>query len=181
MKKRKRIGRLEIRQFLRDGLKSRISADLRRRRIASEADLHSCTYLHLRRFLRRDPRWTVFNKAYIKNLSVYPDLVLKRRNIPRIAIELKEKRRLTPRWFKGDLRKLQRLWVKGRRPITGYFICLVRQDEKEMKLQRLAKGWRSATQRQHIFPIIINAHDHVRDWKAFQRWWKKHAKTDLDE
>jgi hypothetical protein len=176
----RRIGRLAIREFLRNRLKRKLLQDLRRGSIFCEADLQSCVYYHLRKFLRSDARWAVFNKAFISHLSVYPDIVLKRREVPRIAIELKEKRRLTRSWYARDLRKLHQLWRKGHKPIIGYMICLVRDSRPEIELQRLAEqAWRTQAQKKHLFPIIINAREHVGDWKKFRSRWQRHAKTTL--
>jgi hypothetical protein len=125
-------------------------------------------------------KWVVFNKAFIRGLSIYPDILIKRRGIPRIAIELKEKRSMSPGWFKADMKKLQSLWSRGERPIIGFLICLVRERRPEQVLQHLAESeWRTPTQRKHLFPIILNAREHVRDWHAFKHWWRRHAKMQL--
>ena len=98
-----RIGRLKIRNLIRVGLRRQIVRDLKQRRIASEADLQSCVYFHLRRFLTRDTRWTILNRAYVRDTLAFPDLVLRRRGRTRVVIELKEKRTLQPGWFKADV------------------------------------------------------------------------------
>ena len=175
-----RIGPQAIREFLRDGLRRKIVSDLRRKLIVSEADLHSCVYYHIRRFLRRDSKWAIFSKAFIQGLSIYPDILLKRRGVPRIAIELKEKRTMRADWFKADMRKLQVLWSRGQWPIIGFLICLVRERRQETVLRHLAEfEWRIPGQRKHVFPIIINVRDHLRDWHGFREWWRRHAKTRL--
>lgn len=175
-----RIGRQTVRRFIRETLRKRIIADLRQKAIASEADLHSCVYLHTRRFLRKDSQWTVLNKAFIRGMSIFPDILLKRRGIPRIAIELKEKRSMNRGWFKADMKKLQSLWSRGKKPIIGFFVCLVRDRRPEQVLQRLAESeWRTPIQRKHLFPVVINAREHVEEWNSFKQWWRRHAKTEL--
>jgi len=174
-----RIGRLEIRNMIRGQLCKRLVRDLKQRRIASEADLQSCVYFHLRRFLARDTKWTVLNRAYVRETSSFPDLVLRRRGQTRVVIELKEKRTLKPGWFKADVAKLQVLWRRGSRPVIGFLLCLLRQRESGATLQGLAESWRTRRQRRHIFPIVINARSHIRDWDSFSDWWRQNARTDL--
>lgn len=174
-----RIGRIEIRNITRNRLRRRLLRDLRQRRIASDADLRSCSYFHLRQFLARDPKWTVLNRAYVRDTSVFPDLVLRKRGRTRVVIELKEKRTLKPAWFKADVAKLQALWRRGNRPIIGFLICLLRQKESEDVLQRLTETWRTRRQRRHIFPVVINAPSHIRDWRSFSDWWRQNARTHL--
>lgn len=174
-----RIGLHSVRSFIKDGLRKRLVRDLKRRRIASEADLQSCTYFHLRRYLSRDPKWTVLNQPYVRDTSVFPDLVLRRRGKTRVVIELKEKRTLTPKWFRADAAKLQALWRRSHRPISGFIVCLLRQRETETALQKIADSWRTRYQRKHIFPIIINARCHIQDWNSFGDWWRKNARTNL--
>ena len=174
-----RIGRLSIRNFIKDGLRKRLVRDLRKRRITSEADLQSCTYFHLRRYLSRDPKWTVLNRAYVRDTSVFPDLILRRRGRTRMVIELKEKRTLNSGWFRADTAKLQALWRRGSRPVIGFVICLLRQKESEAALQRLAESWRTPQQRKHIFPIVINARFHIKEWNAFKDWWKRNSRTSV--
>lgn len=175
-----RIGRLEIRDIIRSGLRRRLVTDLKQRRIASEADLQSCVYFHLRQFLARDTKWTVLNRAYVRDALVFPDLVLRRRGRTRVVMELKEKRTLKRSWFRTDAAKLQALWRRGNRPVIGFLLCLVRQKESEAALQRLAESWRTPRQRRHIFPVVINARSHIRDWDSFRDWWRQNAKTDLN-
>lgn len=174
-----RIGRIEIRNIIRNRLRRRLLRDLRQRRIASEADLQSCAYFHLRQFLAGDPKWTVLNRAYVRDTSVFPDLVLRRRGRTRVVIELKEKRTLKTAWFKADVAKLQALWRSGNRPIIGFLICLLRQEESEDVLQRLAETWRTRRQRRHIFPVVIIARSHIRDWRSFSDWWRQNARIHL--
>lgn len=174
-----RIGRLSIRTFIRSGLRKRLIGDLRKRRIVSEADLQSCTYFHLRRYLSQDPKWTVLNRAYVRDTSVFPDLLLRRRGRTRVVIELKEKPTLKSGWFRADAAKLQALWRRGSRPIIGFIICLLRQRGTEVTLQRLAESWRTPRQRNHIFPIVINARSHVQGWNSFDDWWRQNARTRL--
>ncbi|MHB2025828.1 MAG: hypothetical protein ACYCPQ_04205 [Elusimicrobiota bacterium] len=182
MKQSRRIERLDVRRFLQQKILIKLTSDLRRDRIFSEADLQSCIYYHLRCFLRSDNRWIVLNKAYIKGLSTYPDFLLKRNGVSRIAIELKEKRNLKKKdWFLKDLRKLQKLCRRSSRTLVGYFICLVRSRSEERDLQQQAEDWRKKAHRRHIFPVIINAYNRVNDRGKFDSTWKMNAKTNLHQ
>jgi hypothetical protein len=152
-------------------------------RIYSEADLQSSVYYHLRRFMSGDPTWKVWNKYYIRRayngksvFRMYPDIVLARvasRSKPRIAIELKERKQIVRRRLSNDAAKLYTLWKRGiiRR---GFLIYLFRNRKRSSSdLQREISSWLPAKYHYRIFPIIINAYDHVPkrkhdDWT--KRW-----------
>src|SRR5574341_1265766 len=179
MKKHK-IQKIELHKFITRDLEKKLIIDLKNFRIASEADLQSCAYLHLRRYLNKDKKWSILNKAFIMNLSVYPDFVIKRRGRVRVGIELKEKRILTPKEVKRDLKKLQKMWKNGKLFNKGYLIFLVRDKKPEKELRRLAKKkWRTDSQKWHLFPIIINARDYIKGkkWDIFREWWRNNSRS----
>jgi hypothetical protein len=70
-----------------------------------EADLEHCAYWYLRTFLGSDPNWKVLARKHAKHTSHFIDLLLFKRNKPRLCIELKWNR---TQIGKKDKRSLKR-------------------------------------------------------------------------
>jgi len=77
----------------RENLRKSLQEDFVGHWMIREADLEACTYRHLRRFLEPDKRWRIFARAYSKRLGRYPDLTILEGRKPRLAIELKWRRK----------------------------------------------------------------------------------------
>jgi len=98
----KRLLPNDVNAFIRGQLQDRLTKDFIGRpfRIFRERDLHTCSYFHLRRFLRADKRWEIVNEPFLRNLkgsgkSAQPDIVLFRKGKPVFIIELKFRRKNT--------------------------------------------------------------------------------------
>ena len=175
-------GRLDVRRFIKKELRDKIVRDLKRKRIFSEADLQSCTYFHLRRYLAKDTNWGIRSQNYIRDTERFPDLVLRQGGLIRVVIELKEKKQLGQKWFKKDTAKLRALLRGSNHRVIGFIICLLRDESlNEKDLKSKARAWRTDSQRWHIFSIVINAPCHFTEnnWVKFDDYWKKNAQTDL--
>lgn len=83
--------------FMRRTLPDKLRKDLLSFHIIREADLASCVYYHLRRFLRSDRKWRVFAERHSTRTGHFIDIVIfregkeasKKIHRPRVAIELK--------------------------------------------------------------------------------------------
>ena len=119
------IGLRSVENFLggsaRSALPGKLKKDLHDLRMVKEADLECCAYYHLRRFLRRDPTWKVFARKHSVHTYHYIDLLIFRRNHPRIAIELHwNKNRISLKDRKSLSASLKRLGVN-----KAYFMTTV--------------------------------------------------------
>jgi hypothetical protein len=85
--KRDKLGQLE--NFLRSSLRTKLRNDLRYLRITKEADIECCIYYHLRRTLPSKGFWTVLARKFAGRTEHYVDLLLLKKELPRIAIEIK--------------------------------------------------------------------------------------------
>jgi hypothetical protein len=132
----------QVEAFVRKKAKLRLllSIDMAQWRIVKEADVQSCTYYHLRRFLAKDKRWRIFCEKhssqtghFIDLLICEDDLVGKTRGFkPRIAIELK--------WNLGRISKKDRdslnRAVRHLRVRKAYFITA---NHKVVNYQKMRK------------------------------------------
>ncbi|MBM3254674.1 MAG: hypothetical protein FJZ16_10495 [Candidatus Omnitrophica bacterium] len=85
------IGQNEVAHFIRrkEHLRKKIQKDLLSLKIARESDIECCCYYHLRKFLKRDPRWKVFARRYAMRTGHYIDILIFHDAKPTIAMELK--------------------------------------------------------------------------------------------
>jgi len=131
--------------FLNSSLPGKLKKDLRTLRIIKEGDLECCVYHHLRRFLRRDPTWNVLSRRHSLHTGHYIDLVLFRREYPRIAIELKWNRtRISQKDRQSLLKSIRSLLVN-----RAYFITTLigAKGYKTIRKTRLMKN--------RLFEIVI--------------------------
>lgn len=85
----------DIERFIKKEIKKKLESDLKRYRILKEADLQSCFYFHLRKYLGERSRWRVYSEKSTPHGN-YVDLVIydgREPSKPRIAIELKWNRK----------------------------------------------------------------------------------------
>jgi hypothetical protein len=70
-------------------LRAKLFSDLSRLRIIKEADIECAVYYHLRRYIGEDRRWRVLARKHVRHTGHYVDLLIFKKKLPRIAIELK--------------------------------------------------------------------------------------------
>jgi hypothetical protein len=100
-----------------------------------EGDIETCTYFHLRRFLARDPKWTVLARYFARRTGHYVDLVIFRKSRPRVAIELKWNRTSISDKDRASLNKsLALLKVK-----KVYALTVLRHEQKYKKSAKRRK------------------------------------------
>jgi hypothetical protein len=177
----KRILKGEISRFIEGELLQKIKTDLRRYKIVSEGDLQSCVYYHLRRFLRKDKNWLIYNKTYFTDNSVYPDIFIgkgKTKVRPKILIELKEKKAVKKSRIQRDAAKIHKL--SQLRKLNGYIIYLCRSKTADETATSINEWVRSKYKRR-IKVKIINAYDVIQKqkWSKFDKTWRLFAKIRL--
>ena len=129
-------GGLEVRRFIKKELRKKIVRDLKRKHILNEAELQSCVSKHLLRYLAKDKKCSVTCQRFVRDTGTHPDLGLYRRNRIRVAIEVKETKKLGQKWFKKDAARLHVLWRKSSYPVIGFIICLLREEKKTKRTWR---------------------------------------------
>lgn len=174
----RQVSTKEVSSFIKKGLIARLRNDSRKNRVASEGDLQSAAYFHIRRFLRKDGRWVISNKLTVGkkgDSKIYPDLVistLRHKLRPRIAIELKEKKAFSTTVIKKDLTKLGTFLSKARLK-AGFLIYLCRGKPPEKELNRKAERLK-AGKSDRLYPIIINSLEKMPA-REYKLWKKRNA------
>jgi len=180
--KKNKPERRDLLRFIKFDLKQKISRDLKNSRIFTEADLHSVVYFHLRKYLKKDNRWKIYNQPNFskiwgerKTINVFPDLVLVKTK-PRIAIELKEKISVRESYIVHDAKKLHKLCKKG--AIRNGFVIYLYQNSKknsEQEKQKEANFWIKKYS-SHVYCIVINIFEHIPKNKQ-KKWIKQRKKA----
>ena len=154
-----KIGLRSVEVYLYESLPRRLKRDLCALRMVKEADLEACAYHHLRRFLERDESWVVYIRKHSVHTGHYIDLLLFRKGLPRVAIELKWNRVAMSPKDRRSLRRALRLLRVNR----TYFITTLigaRQYERIRKTR---------TEKNRMFEIVIPLPlkgDALQAWKA---------------
>ena len=179
--KKNKTERRDLQKFIKNELKQKIVKDLKKSRIFNEADLQSNVYLHLRKYLKNDNRWKIYNQPYItkmwggkKTIKFYPDLVLAKTK-PRISIELKEKIYIKKTQIIKDAKKLYKLRMQN--VIRKGFVIYLYQNSKknnEQEIQKEVNFWIKKYS-PYVYCIMINAIQHIAKNKREQwvKQWKK--------
>ena len=158
------VSLLQAERFLSGAIKKLLQQDLRRCKMVKEADLESCVYYHLRRFLGRDRSWRIFARKYSKTIKRYPDLLLYKEGTPCIAIELKWMREKISRKDRKTLAAcLDTLSVN-----KAYFICTALNPAHYKKLGKSKRSHEKYVLRERV--IYLNLSD-----RRFANWKKTRA------
>lgn len=138
--------------FMRRTLPGKLRKDLLSYHIIREADLATCVYYHLRRFLRSDHTWRVFAERHSTRTGHFIDMVIFREGIeaskkiqrPRIAIELKWNWPTMPKKDRASLNKCIRqmgiekvYFISAVTKKTGYR-TIVKKDVEKYRLFEIA-------------------------------------------
>ena len=171
-----RLGINEFHKFVKGELSIKILDYYQNLKILSEADLQSIVWKLLTEFIQEnDPKPEIFkvlNKPYLKGLKIHPDIVIFRKDIPWVIIELKEKRILNKRSaFSEQERLLQnKNEIRAKR---GYLLYVARSGDGAV-LQ--GKKTESASRFFFEIPIILEnvlTHSDFKRWeKEFKTWSK---------
>lgn len=172
-----KIGILAFHKFLKNELRVEVLEKYWNYHILSEADLQSVVWHLISTFLsRHDPdgrRFKVLNKPYLRGLRIHPDIVVFRRRKPWVVIELKERKRLSPRSANSErdrLLKSRRLFGARR----GYLIYVARYGD-----EKLIRGRKGAAARFFFeIPIILDTMHSlksIKKWEADFKFWSKYV------
>ncbi|HPD57584.1 MAG TPA: hypothetical protein P5294_10480 [Smithellaceae bacterium] len=111
----------QVEKYIEQKLNKKLQNDLKKLRMIKEADLECCAYFHLRKYLYRDSSWKIFARKHSLHTEHYIDLLLFRKNTPRIALELKWNKQTIGNKDKESLSKS----IKKLRVNRAYFISTI--------------------------------------------------------
>ena len=80
---------IELESFIKGTLPGLLRQDLHDLLLIKEADVECSGYLHLRQFLGNSRIWKILARRFVRRTGKYIDLLIFRRAIPKLAIELK--------------------------------------------------------------------------------------------
>jgi hypothetical protein len=142
-----KIRLIDVESFVKRQLRKKLQRDLRSLRIIKELDLETCTYYHLRKFLQPDPAWNVLTRRFVPATGYYVDVVLFRREIPRLALELKwHKKRLSRkdrRSLNAGLKKLRvnKVYYLTTTKDSSQYEKMKKHEDEKYRFRELVVGW----------------------------------------
>ena len=151
----------EVHHFMRDRLERELRKDLRNLKILKEGDAECCAYHHLRKFLRRDPKWRVFARKYVQR-GFYPDLLIYKSNEMKFAVELKWRKHKISR---HDRKKLRQLLNQSGGPRKAYSLSVIPEGGYENARKRDSEKY-------GLFELVVdlgysgrNGVRKIKDWE----------------
>lgn len=152
----------KVKHFISKDLPAQLERDLRDLKIVKEADLECCFYYHLRQLVNQDKEWRIFARKYSPQTKHYHDLLLFRKKIPRICVELKWKKKKIAKKDKKSLnRSLSNLGVN-----KAYFFTTTIGNSRYQKVAKTKAEKRKLKE----IAIELNLCGKKLDW------WKKERK-----
>ena len=136
-----------VEAFIKISLRRKLQRDLRKLKIIKESDLETCTYYHLRRFLKSDSTWNILTRRFVPITGYYVDVVLFKRAIPCLALELKwHKKRLSKKDRKSLNAALKKLKVNKVYYLTTTknsveYEKMNKRDDENYRFKELVVGW----------------------------------------
>lgn len=147
-----------VEAFLRDKLPAKLQQDLYKLKMVKEADLEGCMFYHLRKFLRKDNNWRVFLRKHSIHTEHFIDILIFRKHIPRIAIELKWNRKeISPKDRKSLDKSLAKLGVN-----KAYFIATLIGNKDYQKIRK------TELEKNRFMEIIVPlklSNEKLKQWK----------------
>ena len=173
----KRLSIKDFHRFMRGGFAKSIKKAFVEHQIFCEADLQSFAWRKIKNFLERHEevpgRFRLLNKPFLRDCTTYPDLVVFRRRVPWVVVELKESRILTKERASKERDKLlsARKILKAKR---GYLVYVARSGER-----RSIPGPKGDAG-YYFFevPVILDrtmSGAELREWKEEFRSWSKYV------
>lgn len=107
----KLINRSTVGEFIKNKLRDKLRDDLLNIKIIKESDLQCCIYYHLRNFLQQDTRWKISTRIFVPHTGKFPDIILFKKDIPKIGIELKWNKKSLGKKDRKSLHKLLEIGV----------------------------------------------------------------------
>ena len=167
----------QFHRFMRGKFRQSIERAFTSHQIFCEADLQSVAWRKIKLFLEQHEessgKFRVLNKPFLRDCKTYPDLVVFRRNIPWVVIELKESRVMTQQRAPQERDKL--LLAKNLlRPKRGYLVYVARSGERRAIQGPKGEGG------YYFFevPVILDQNmskTELTKWKKKFRSWSKYV------
>jgi len=143
----KKVTLLQLEHFIRKELKSKLQNDLRKLRIVKEADLESCVYYYLRRLLNQDKSWRILVRKHAKITGRYIDILIFKKVIPSIAIELKwnlnrisDKDRKSLRSSLTNLKVHKAYFLVAKTTNNGEYSLLSKKEKDKYRFHEIVVG-----------------------------------------
>ena len=157
-----RIGLQQFESFIREKLPDQLKKDLLKLRMVKEADLECCAYYHINRYLRHDDDWRVLARKHSRHTGHFIDLLIFRKAVPRVAIELK--------WHRAEISKKDRQSlrraIKRLRVNRAYFITTLIGAKEFTPIKK------AIIEKNRLFEIIIPltlSAAQLKEWKERRR------------
>jgi len=157
-----RIGLQQFERFITDRLPDHLKKDLLKVRMVKEADLECCAYYHINRYLRRDDDWRILARKHSRHTGHFIDLLIFRKAVPRVAVELK--------WHRAEISKKDRQslrrGIKRLRVNRAYFITTLIGAKKYSRIKK------ATVEKNRLFEIIIPltlSVAELKEWKERRR------------
>jgi hypothetical protein len=166
----------DFHHFMRGPFAVSMSRAYKQYHIFCEADLQSFAWRKIKNFLERHEekvgKFRVLNKPYLRDSGgTYPDLVVFRKKVPWVVIELKEARRLTADIANQEREKLLAA-KKLLHPRRGYLVYVARYGSKRAITGPKGDGARFFFE----VPIVLQRSmdlDEIKRWTVGFRAWSK--------
>jgi len=171
----------EAHAYLTNYLKKEIFRRYRSYLILSEADLQAHVWQILSDFFSNNESeeglHKVLNKPYIKELNIHPDLVVFKRDEPRIVIELKEKQEIKEKDAYKDYQRLLKMKDHFKPVQRCYFLYVSRYGSG--KILPSKRGFFEV-------PIVLEdllTTSEIKEWEDGRKQWAKyvHARKDKEK
>lgn len=140
----------DVERFIqrKEHLRRKLQKEYLEQRMFKEADLQSCTYMHLRRFLKSDKRWRVFVNAYSKSPGRFHDLAVMEGLNQRLIIEIKRRVAEIPAKDRKALNSFLEKHEKGK----AYFITTVKKRSEYKKLG----SKKTSTEKNRLIEVVVD-------------------------
>jgi hypothetical protein len=174
----KKLSIKDFHRFIRGPFKDSVYRAFRSHHIFCEADLQSFAWQKVRNFLEKHEekpgKFRVLNKPFLRECSgTYPDLVVFRRTVPWVVVELKESRLLTASAATKEKNKLLDA-RKVLHPKRGYLVYVARYGNRRAVPGPKGKGARFFFE----VPIVLEermSKAEIGEWRETFRLWSKYV------
>ena len=170
-------------EFVKKDLRKELIHRYQSYEIFSEADLQALVGQLLKAFIEqydtKPERFMVLHKPYLKDLRIHPDLVIFRKGLPWIAIELKETKKANTSSATKDYLRILNVRSKFKSLKRGFLVYLSRYgDTTDLKKPKQGNRF--------IFPVPVILEeffpeDEVKKWEQGFKKWAKYVSPKIDK
>jgi len=168
----------EFHQFMRGPFVVSIERAFRMHQIFCEADLQSFAWRKIKSFLEKHEETTgkfrVLNKPFLRDCRTYPDLVVFRRTVPWVVIELKESKVMKMQTAERERKKL--LHAKSvLHPKRGYLVYVARYGSERVISGPKGEGGRYFFEVPIVLEQRLSNKAKMKVWTEEFRLWAKYV------